>query len=360
MKKLIGILALLLACLGLCSCTEETQESGTYLIYYTNEAADQLTQQEYTPQQVEGEELLWELLSRMKNPEVLTVKSAIPQKVEVSQLQLQDGHLSLDFNSPYKELDNVAEVLLRAAVVQTLIQVPQVEDIRFTVEGAVLYDISGIEIGAMDEDTFIDTQGEGINSYQYASLSLYFSDASGEKLVREMRNVHYSSNNSLEKVVVEQLLSGPANSKLSPVINGSAKILNVSIEGNTCILNFDKAFNQAPVNSASTPQTSIYAIVNSICDACDVSRVEIQIEGSREAVYRDEIGLDQKFRRKADLIEQVAESDDAGSESQAEAIDPAVGVESLINGNTGALQEDTETATGSGQEGNETEGSSEK
>ena len=212
----------------------------------------------------------------------------------------------------------------------------------------------------MDEDTFIDTQGEGINSYQYASLSLYFSDASGEKLVREMRNVHYSSNNSLEKVVVEQLISGPANSKLSPVINGSAKILNVSIEGNTCILNFDKAFNQAPVNSASTPQTSIYAIVNSICDACDVSRVEIQIEGSQEAVYRDEIGLDQKFRRKADLIEQVAESDDAGSESQDEAIDPAVGVESLINGNTGALQEDTETATESGREGNETEESSEK
>lgn len=141
MKKWIGILALLLACLGLCSCTQETQESGTYLIYYTNEAADQLTQQEYTPQQEEGEELLWELLSRMKNPEVLTVKSAIPQKVEVSQLQLQDGHLSLDFNSPYKELDNVAEALLRAAVVQTLIQAPQVEDIRFTVEGAALYDI---------------------------------------------------------------------------------------------------------------------------------------------------------------------------------------------------------------------------
>lgn len=359
MKKLTGMLVLLLICLGLCSCTEEPQESGGYLVYYTNEAADQLTQQEYTPQHEEGEELLWELLSRMKNVEMAAVKSAIPKQVEVKQLQLQDGHLTLDFNSGYKEMDNVAEVLLRAAVVQTLIQVPQVEDIRLTVEGTVLYDISGAEIGAMNEDTFIDTKGEGINSYQYASLSLYFADASGEKLVRELRNVHYSSNNSLEKVVVEQLLCGPANSKLSPVLNGSAKILNASIQGNTCILNFDKAFNQAPVNSTATPQTSIYAIVNSICDVCDVSRVEIQIEGSSEAVYRDEVGLDQRFRRRAELIEQVTESA-TETESQAEAVDPAVGVESLINGNAGALQESGETAPESSEAKKETEGDSEK
>lgn len=342
MKKWIGILVLGLLLAGLCACTKEPGESEGFVVYYTNETRDQLTEQEYVPKSQGGEELIRELLNSMKNPEALMVQSAIPKAVEVSTLQLQEGHLHLDFNSSYREMDNVEEVLLRAAVVQTLLQVPEVEDIRFTVEGKALYDISGMEIGAMDENTFIDTKGEGINSYQYASLALYFSDASGEKLVKEMRNVHYSSNNSLEKVVVEQLLSGPANSELSPILFGGTKILSVSIEGNTCILNFDKAFNQAPVNSTATPETSIYGLVNSICDACDVSRVEIQINGSDEAVYREEIGLDQKFKRKSELIEAVEETEPA-TESAQETVNPAVGVESLINGTTQETEASAET-----------------
>lgn len=352
MKKLMtGILLLILACLGLTACSQETEESGGYSVYYINETEDQLTEQEYAPQATGGEALIQELLDCMRNPTVVTVKSAIPTQIEISAMQLQDGHLTLDFNSAYKELDNVTEVLLRAAVVQTLIQVPEVEDVRFTAGGEMLYDISGTEIGTMNEETFIDAKGEGINSYQYAALTLYFSDASGEKLVREMRNVHYSSNNSLEKVVVEQLLSGPVNTKLSPVLNGNAKILETSIQGNTCILNFDEAFNQAPANSPATPQTSIYALVNSICDVCDVSKVEIQIEGSTQEVYRDEVGLDQQFRRRAELIEPVTETEtESDTQTQEEAVDPAVGVESLINSGTdSSVTSQSETETGNTQ-----------
>lgn len=344
MRKFITILALGLLLAGLCACTKEPGEGEGFEVYYTNETKDQLTEQGYVPAKQGGEELIRELLHVMKNPQVLMVQSAIPKAVEVSTLQLQDGHLYLDFNSPYREMDNVEEVLLRAAVVKTLLQVPEVEDIRFTVEGKALYDISGIEIGAMDEDTFIDTKGEGINSYQYASLTLYFSDDSGEKLVKEMRNVHYSSNNSLEKVVVEQLLSGPANSELSPILFEETKILSVAIEGNTCILNFDRAFNQAPVDSPATPQTSIYGLVNTICEVCNVSRVEIQIDGSSEAVYREEIGLDQKFKRKSELIETVEETEPA-TESGQEVLDPEVGVESLINRKAQETENTPETSS---------------
>lgn len=366
MKKLIiEILALCLVCLGLASCSPETEESGGFLVYYINETEDQLMEQEYMPQDTGGEDLVRELLDCMKHPDDVTLKSAVPARVEVTTLQLQEGHLTLDFNSAYRELDNVTEVLLRAAVVQTLIQVPEVEDIRFTAGEEALYDISGMEIGAMNEETFIDAKGEGINSYQYAALTLYFSDASGERLVREMRNVHYSSNNSLEKVVVEQLLSGPVNTKLSPVLNAGAKILETSIEGNTCILNFDGAFNQAPANSAATPQTSIYALVNSICDVCEVSRVEIQIDGSTREVYRDEVGLDQHFRRRAELIEPVAESEsESQSETEGEAVDPAVGVESLINSGTDSsetaqTEPETKTTEGAQKAQEETEETSE-
>lgn len=340
MKKLLQTVGLLLICLGLTACLEESQEVLGFQVYFTNEAGDQLVEKSYTPKAEGGEILVRELLNYLKKPESPFV-SAIPDKVEVSRFTLSEAHLTLDFNSSYQEMDAVEEVLLRAAVVQTLVQVPEVEDVRFTVGGEALADVTGGEIGFMNQETFIDTKGEGINSYQYAALPLYLADASGQKLVREMRNVHYSSNNSLEKVVIEELIRGPLNENLTPVLPSDTRLLTASVRGSTCTLNFDKAFGQAPAGSNATAEAAIYAIVNSICEVCDVSRVEIQVDGSTGFVYRDQVSLDQKFKRNEELIETVAEEET--SEPQSDVVDPAVGVESILNGTKQETEAGSET-----------------
>ena len=47
-------------------------------------------------------------------------------------------------------------------------------------------------------------------------------------------------------------------------------------------------------------ETALYAIVNSICDTCDVEAVRIRIEGSGNALFRDEIPLAQVFEMDID------------------------------------------------------------
>ena len=49
-------------------------------------------------------------------------------------------------------------------------------------------------------------QAEKINNIQEANLTLYFASESGDGLVRETQHVYYSSNTSIEKLVMEQLL----------------------------------------------------------------------------------------------------------------------------------------------------------
>ena len=69
-------------------------------------------------------------------------------------------------------------------------------------------------------------------------------------------------------------------------------------------------------------ETSLYAVVDALTDAVGVREVIIQIEGSREIRYRDEIDLNQSFSRREDLIRQVVSS-------ESDVLEPSVGVDSL-------------------------------
>ena len=63
-------------------------------------------------------------------------------------------------------------------------------------------------------------------------------------------------------------------------------------------------------------------MVDALTDAVGVREVIIQIEGSREIRYRDEIDLNQSFSRREDLIRQVVSS-------ESDVLEPSVGVDSL-------------------------------
>ena len=49
---------------------------------------------------------------------------------------------------------------------------------------------------------------------------------------------------------------------------------------------------------------SVYSVVNSIIDSCDVDRVQISIEGSTEGNYQDSLPLYRFYEKNEDLIAQ--------------------------------------------------------
>ena len=248
---------------------------------------------------------------------------ALPDEVKVEHCVLKAREVDVDFNEAYNDMDPVREILVRAAFVNTLIQVSNVEQVVITVNGEDLVDEAGDVVGGMTAESFIDTKGDGINSYQNGTLSLYFADSDGSLIEREMRNVHYSSNSTLEKVILEELIKGPVNAKLQAVLPAETKVLSVQTEGGTCTVNFDSAFNAAPSSESNvTAETSLYAAVDALIDTAGVREVIIQIEGSQETPYRDEIDLTQPFTKREDLIHQVVSS-------ESDVLEPSVGVDSL-------------------------------
>ncbi len=294
-RFLVGLLSVLLAFVLLAGCEKQEEEDDSYTIYYVNATGTSLMESQYQPSAETFEELMEELLSQLETAPAGLV-SALQDPVSVNGYERGIDALRIDFSKNYYELDNVEEVLLRAAVVKTFSQIPGVTKIMITVEQEQLHDAQGQPVPAMDAESFIDTKEGGINSYLYAKLSLYFPDSTGQGIVKEMRNLHYSSNMVLERVVLEQLVEGPKDSGLAPLFTKDVKIQNLYIKNEVCTVSFAEEANKIPAESQASPEQVLQAVVNSICVTCDgITGVRFEIDGDGTMMFRDAVDLNQVF-----------------------------------------------------------------
>lgn len=288
---------------------EKRASDGVYRIYYLNSEHTQLVRQEYKPDSKNFEGILKEILKQFCRDGKNGAVSAIPDGVKINKTTMGINEITVDFSSGYLGLETVDELLLRAAIVRTLLQLPGVDTIRITVDGQSLV-IDGKEIGQMGEDTFIVPAGDAINSYRYVEIPLFFSNKDGTKVVSERRNIYYSSNIVIEQLVVEQIIKGPEEDGLVPVTLPSVLVRSVSIKDGVCTIDFSPDVNSLPAaDSTVKPETALYSFVNAICDACadqGVTGVRFLIDGSSEKRFRGEVNLDQTFTRNADIIESSA------------------------------------------------------
>lgn len=309
MKRWIYGLLLLLALAALTGCRRKDvngeTEAGTYEIYYLNSSMTRMEPQEYTmPPKPEGEamsDMDWKitcLLEQLRTvPKDLDRQSAVPEKVGFERYKLEETVLSLYFDNNYTMMNPTREILCRASLVKTLTQAEGVDYVAIYTAEQPLMDSTGVPVGAMTGSDFIDNISN-INTFEKTELTLYFADETGEKLVREQREVVHSVNTSLEKLVVEQLIAGPDRPGTNATLPKDTKLLNVSVNENVCYLNFDSSFlNNALEVREYIP---IYSIVNSLAAVSSINKVQIAVNGSQDVMFRDSISLNQLFERNLD------------------------------------------------------------
>ena len=301
MRKWLWILLLTIPLLMAgCRKQQQVDESG-YRIWYINQDETCLKYENKELQSKNEEGLLREMMEVMREtPTDDELKPVIPEDVELLDFDFEHNQLYLDFSPEYKKMPKVYEVLCRAAIVRTLGQIDGVEYVDFQVNGEPLTDLEGKEIGLMNEDQFIENEGEEINAYKTADLTLYFANKAGDKLVGQRVAMEYNSNISLEKLIVEQLIEGPQELGHYATIPSDVKLLNVSVNDSVCSINFNAAFLNSSLDVAA--YIPIYSIVDSLAELSTVSRVQIRINGSQDDVFRDQIPLSTVFERNYDYI----------------------------------------------------------
>ena len=302
MKKFSWLFIFLLT--GVLAACGNKDKSNEYFVYYLNMDSTSVIREEYKPVCKSGnvEELTKELLEKLQGePDKTTLRQTIPSDMKYSFYPA--GYiLNLDFDEKFYDLTGVEQTLVRAAVVKTLIQIQDYSFVNITVNSEPLVDMSGNVVGSMNEDSFVENPGEQINSKQKTQITLFFADANDStKLVQKTENVTYT-NKTLEKVVMEKLIEGPADGDgMLATLPSTTKIINSSIYDGVCYINLTDTFvnNQ---NNEIPEQVVLYSIVNSLCSLQEVNKVQITVNGESSGKVRYNFDLSTMYEYEDSIL----------------------------------------------------------
>lgn len=303
--SVLGVILLLMQMVFVSGCaTDETvNNEDAQEIYYINNTGTGVEPQAYdivsTETVAQIEELIWRL---GVIPEKLEYKAPLQMGFSLLSYRIEGETLYLDVSEEYRSLKPTTEVLVRAALVRTFSQAKNIRYVAITIAGEPLYDATGILVGLMTAEQFVDNAGDEINAYEKVKLKLYFANETGDALIATNRTVVYNTNIPLEKLVLEQLLIGPGETEsgMFPTVNPDTKIVSVTVKDGVCYVNFNETFLTQIYTV--TPQVAIYSIVNSLQELTNVTKVQITINGETDIMYRESISLNTVFERNLDLI----------------------------------------------------------
>lgn len=310
MKKLTSLLlsaAFLLSIFAGCSFTGSASDKQ---IYYLSTDKTSITAVDYEYTAEDGRSQVKEALKMLsQDTEDIDYITTIPSSIEISRWELSDGALNLFFIGDYESIDVYTEILVRAAIVKTLTQIEDVKNVSIYVNNKPLVDSSGEAVGAMTADTFIEDFGQETDSLLSTELKLYFASADGMSLVEENRTVYYSSNVTIEKVVMEQLMKGPSTDGLLSAIPDSTKLNSISVtENGVCIVNFDSSFETAI--AGITEKVTLYSIIDSLTKLDNIKQVQILVNGSTPHLSNIDVDLSAPISRNEDIINTLPSEDE--------------------------------------------------
>lgn len=299
MKRICRLMLCSLCAAFLVACAK-AQEDGEniYQVYYVSNSATKVEMHTHEMEADTLEAQLEELMACLAtNPQKLEYQAPLSMGFDVLDMKFDSGRLMIDVSASYKNLPVTTEVLVRAALVRTLTQLDEINMVQMTVEGSPLYDNNGNMVSWMNASQFIDNDGNEINTYELAKVRLYFAGESGTELIGIYREKRYSTNMSLERFVVEELIAGPSGQVegLYPSINPGTKILSVMTRDGVCYVNLDETFLTV-VNNVST-DVSVYSVVNSLIELSNVNKVQILVNGEVPPAFASTT-----FERNLDIV----------------------------------------------------------
>ena len=228
--------------------------------------------------------------------------SPIPEKIQILSATLVENNLIFDFAASYNTMSQSEEILMRAAVVKTFSQIPEVSTVEFRVEGQPLVLSQGTIPGAMKSSDFKDVFGSGLNAYTEARIVLYFANENGDKLRRTNRELYFSNQISQEQCVLQQLIAGPkTESEGLAVLPNSLKLNSVTVRDGVCHVDFGADFLTQKMTLPA--EIIIFSIVDSLTEISEVTSVRISVDSNSEIFFMDTVDLSQLLYRNLDFID---------------------------------------------------------
>lgn len=304
--KLLLLCGAVLMLFSSCAQRKSMWEGGDY-IYGINSDYTKIMKIAYEFPKGDVEEIVSDMLTELARPvENIEYLPAIPENVRVQKYEVDQEIAYIDFSKEYLEIQMLEEKLTRAAVVQSLLQIKGISGVWISVDGERLKNSEGKSVGLLTADDFVQNAGSSPSSYQTDTLTLYFANKGGDKLVEQKVDVKYNSNISKEKLIVEKLMAGPKKGEEAyPTLNPDATLLSVTTKDGICYVNFDSQFLNSVYDIM--PELTIYSLVNSLVEGTSAETVQITVNGEKNVVYKEKIDLSQPLLEEMSWLQKPEE-----------------------------------------------------
>lgn len=287
-------------------CKRESSENSTK-IYYMDALGNGLVTEEHVLKSESREKQAKEIMKLLASaPENANYRRTIPEGVEVLDLVFDKGTITINFDHNYEDVTGYTEVLIRAAIVKSLLQIKGVESVTFYVADKPLLDSKGILVGSMSGETFIEDYGQETDSLIKTTLTLYFASADGQSLVKKYVDVYYNNNIARERLVIENLIKGIDEQDAKSPIPSGTKLLNITVTDGVCYVNFDSTFLNA--DSGMSADVVVYSIVNSLTELDNINKVQLLVNGASSVAGNNSmIKLGTSYERDATKVIEAVE-----------------------------------------------------
>ena len=298
-----AVLCILLFCtVCLTGCGKDKEHGTAVDISYINKNETKLVKEKHYLESTDIKERIVEVLTLLCTmPDNKELRATLTSGINVVTYALDGDQVTVSLSEKYRDLPRTTEVLTRAAIVRSLTAIDGVSCVMLTINGEPLTDSAGTVVGVMTADMFVDNAGTKIEEEDTkVTLRLYFANETGDGLIAVNRELSHNadvSNVSMEKVVLEQLIKGPASDETFPTINPATKVISVTVQD----INFDSAFETA-INNVTTDVT-IYSIVNSLSELSNINKVQFSIDGDSDNRFRDKYDFSTVFERNLSLMD---------------------------------------------------------
>ena len=225
---------------------------------------------------------------------------AVPEEVTDVTYTIANNNVSIDFGSSYNDVPAVRKILCEAAIVRTLCRLDGVASVSFSVDKSPLTDSSGVPVGMLTPDSFVENDGSMVNTYERAQLRLFFAGSDGKSLVEKVENVTYNGNISMDRVIVDSVIAGPHSADAFATVNPSTRVNSVTTQDGVCYVNLSGDFLNKITNVSD--EIMIYSIVNSLTELGNINKVQILIDGD-DNVKLGEYDLSRLFERKLEILD---------------------------------------------------------
>ncbi len=276
----LSVVFILSGCTG--SPVSNHHEEGP-LVYYLDEASQDLVAQKTdVPNSTRKGQAKYMIEQLLSSPEGKI--SPLNDGTELISIVIKDEIAIVNFSKEFSGVEGIKVTLAPVAVAKTLCSLDFISGVQILVEGEDAKGADGKPLGVILESDLVLNKSEPTSAPKTA-ITLYFGDENAEFLVVERRNVEIANNDTIEKVIMNELLKGPTVSGNIGTIPAETKVLSIETKDKVCFVNLSKEFSDKHPGGTSAEKLTVYSIVNSLTELGTIDRVQFLIEGEKREEY---------------------------------------------------------------------------